>query len=130
MKFRIYYEDTDAQGIVYHSNYFKFCERARSEAFIKSGIDIFSSRAYFVVNRIEAKFIKSAVFGDMIEIKTGVDSIKKASAVIRQDIYKVQNLKGENINELLFSAFINVVYMKDKKPSKFDENVLNFLKSF
>ena len=52
MKFRIYYEDTDAQGIVYHSNYFKFCERARSEAFIKSGIDIFSSRAYFVVNKI------------------------------------------------------------------------------
>ena len=38
MKIRVYYEDTDAGGIVYHTNYIKFCERARSEVFFQRGI--------------------------------------------------------------------------------------------
>ena len=49
MKIRIYYEDTDAGGIVYHTNYLKYCERARSEYFFASNIDITSENAHFVV---------------------------------------------------------------------------------
>ncbi|EDP6863688.1 acyl-CoA thioesterase, partial [Campylobacter upsaliensis] len=44
MKMRIYYEDTDAGGVVYHSNYLKFCERARSELFFKKNVDIFDAK--------------------------------------------------------------------------------------
>lgn len=43
MKMRVYYEDTDAGGVVYHSNYLKFCERARSEIFFNKKVDIFDA---------------------------------------------------------------------------------------
>lgn len=44
MKMRVYYEDTDAGGVVYHSNYLKFCERVRSEIFFNKKVDIFCRR--------------------------------------------------------------------------------------
>ena len=53
MKIRVYYEDTDAGGIVYHANYIKYCERARSELFFeKNMIPTEGDRSSFVVRRI------------------------------------------------------------------------------
>ena len=86
MKFRIYYDDTDAQGIVYHSNFLKFCERARSEIFFSNGVN-FTSNSHFVVSRIDAKFIKPAFLGDIIDVKTTIKEIKKASLILFQEIY-------------------------------------------
>ncbi|EAL5178524.1 acyl-CoA thioesterase, partial [Campylobacter jejuni] len=49
MKMRVYYEDTDAGGVVYHSNYLKFCERVRSEIFFNKKVDIFdASKGHFL----------------------------------------------------------------------------------
>ena len=65
MKFRIYYDSTDAGGIVYHTEYIKFCEQARSEIFFKNGI-FFENEGYVVTN-LNAKFLSSAKLGDIIE---------------------------------------------------------------
>ncbi|MGE4457522.1 MAG: hotdog domain-containing protein, partial [Arcobacteraceae bacterium] len=53
MQIRVYYEDTDTGGVVYHSNYLNFCERARSEAFFRLGMSPELSSGHFVAKRIE-----------------------------------------------------------------------------
>lgn len=129
MKFRIYYEDTDAAGIVYHANYIKFCERARSEAFFNSDLEPFGKDGYFVVSEIHAKFKKPATLGDMIEVRSKAVQVKKVSVVINQQIYKVGNLKSECEPELLFEADVTVAFMNEKGMAKMSEQMLEFISS-
>jgi acyl-CoA thioester hydrolase len=73
--YRIYYEDTDAGGVVYHANYLKFAERARTE--MLRSIDIKQSdmiNYFFVVKNIEVDFIKAAKLDDLIEVHTSIIS--------------------------------------------------------
>lgn len=125
MKFRIYYEDTDAQGIVYHSNYIKFCERARSEALIKANLKLDNSK-YMVVSKLEAKFIRPAKYGDIIDIKTEIFDIKKATATFVQKIYKIENINGDKCNELLFEMNVTIAYLQNAKPIRFDDELIEF----
>ncbi|MFC2748124.1 MAG: YbgC/FadM family acyl-CoA thioesterase, partial [Campylobacter concisus] len=105
MKIRIYYEDTDAGGIVYHTNYIKFCERARSEAFFQAGLNFTKEGGYFVVSSLEAKFIASAMLGDEVFVRTKILELKKASLVLEQEIYKFDD---KNAEKLLFRATITL----------------------
>ena len=107
MKIRVYYEDTDAGGVVYHTKYLAFCERARSEVFFQNGINF--SDSGFVVRDINATFYLPARLGDLLEVKTKIDSIKRSFVNLTQYIYKDE--------ELLFKAFIKLVYLKDWKIS-------------
>ena len=118
MKFRIYYDDTDAQGIVYHANFLKFCERARSEIFFANGV-IFEPNSHFVVSKITANFIKPAFLGDIIDVKT---SLKKASVILEQSIFKDKML--------IFKAEISVAFLKDKKIAKIDEKMVEIMQNF
>lgn len=88
MKIRVYYEDTDTGGIVYHSNYINFCERARSEAFFSKGFSPELSTGGFVAKKLEANFIKPAKLGDMLEVKSELLQMKSASFILKQTIYK------------------------------------------
>jgi len=110
MKIRVYYEDTDTGGVVYHSNYLNFCERARSELFFKEGLSPHKEDQFFVVKHIDANFIKPALLGDLLDVKTNIENIKNASLVMKQDIFK----KGE----LIFSCLIKLAYLKEGKVSK------------
>ena len=74
MKIRIYYEDTDTGGVVYHTQYLAFCERARSEIFFQNGIDL--SESGFVVRKLTATYYSPAKLGDLVEVKTEINSIK------------------------------------------------------
>jgi acyl-CoA thioester hydrolase len=96
MQIRIYYEDTDAGGIVYHSNYLNFCERARSEYFFRQGMKPIIGDSHFVVRHIECDFIKSAKFADVVDVSTSISEIRKSSLKIYQEIKR-----GD---ELLFKA--------------------------
>lgn len=125
MKFRIYYEDTDAQGIVYHSNYIKFCERARSEALISAKLKLEKSK-YMVVSKLEAKFIRPAKYGDIIDITTQVIAVKNATATFLQKIYKIEDINGEKYNELLFENTVTIAYLQNGKPIRFDSAVIEF----
>ena len=126
MKIRIYYEDTDAGGIVYHTNYIKFCERARSEAFFQAGLNFTKEGGYFVVSSLEAKFIASAVLGDEIFVRSKVLEIKKASIVLEQEIYKFDD---KNAEKLLFRATIKLAFMKEEKLAKINDEIKKFLEN-
>lgn len=126
MKIRIYYEDTDAGGIVYHTNYIKFCERARSEAFFKAGLNFTKEGGYFVVSSLEAKFIASAVLGDEVFVRTKILELKKASLVLEQEIYKFDD---KNTEKLLFRATITLAFMKEEKLAKINDEIKKFLEN-
>ena len=126
MKIRIYYEDTDAGGIVYHTNYIKFCERARSEAFFQAGLDFTKEGGYFVVSSLEAKFIASAVLGDEIFVRSKVLEIKKSSLVLEQEIYKFDD---KNAEKLLFRATITLAFMKEERLAKINDEIKKFLEN-
>ena len=117
---RIYYEDTDTGGVVYHSNYLNFCERARSELFFQKGLSPHKENEFFVVRHIDADFIKSAVFGDVLEIITTLDTVKSASLSMTQDVFR-----GD---ELIFRAIVKVAYLKNGRPSKIPADVLDIFK--
>ncbi|NPA88193.1 acyl-CoA thioesterase [Caminibacter pacificus] len=121
MKKRIYYNHTDAGGIVYHSNYITFCEQARSEIFFSHGI-YFSQTSGYVIKDLKAKFIKSAKLGDIIEIKTKVKKIRKTSIELLQEIYKD--------DELIFQLEVTAVYIQDGKISKIPKKHLEILNEY
>jgi len=120
VQIRVYYEDTDCGGVVYHSNYISFCERARSELFFQKGLSPHKENEFFVVKHLEANFIKPAVFADILEVKTSMTTIKNASLCMNQDIYR-----GE---ELIFQATVKVAYLKNGKPSKIPLDILEVFK--
>ena len=126
MKIRIYYEDTDAGGIVYHTNYIKYCERARSEAFFEAGLNFTKESGYFVVSSLEAKFIASAVLGDEVFVRTKILELKKASLVLEQEIYKFDD---KNAEKLLFRATITLAFMKEEKLAKINDEIKKFLEN-
>ncbi|MBE3605409.1 YbgC/FadM family acyl-CoA thioesterase [Campylobacter sp. RM13119] len=129
MRVKIYYEDTDAGGIVYHANYIKFCERARSDLFFTAGRKFFLPSSHFVVSSLEAKFIKPSVLGDLLEIKTSVLEIKKTSLVLRQEIFRIGDINGETKPESVFAMNVTLAFLKDGKPQRLSEELLSFISS-
>jgi acyl-CoA thioester hydrolase len=119
VKIRVYYEDTDAGGIVYHSNYLNFCERARSELFFAKGLLPIVDEAHFVVRKMDCDFIRSAKFGDLIEVDTKCIEMKKASFTV------IHTVKKENI--LLFSAKVLVVLVQNGKVKRIDTKIKQIL---
>ena len=102
---RVYYEDTDLAGIVYHANYLKFIERARTEALIAAGIDQAALRAetgtVFAVRRIEAEYLAPARFQDLLRVVTRAGAVRGARAELEQEVRR-----GE---AALFRARVEVV---------------------
>ncbi len=119
MKIRVYYDDTDAGGIVYHANYLKYCERARSELFFEAGKTPTVGGAHFVVKHIEANFLKSAKLGDIIEVKHNVLKLKFTSLKLHQSIW-LDDIKIFDITSIL-------VFAKNGKPTKINEDMREFL---
>jgi acyl-CoA thioester hydrolase len=103
MQIRVYYEDTDVGGVVYHSNYLNFCERARSQLFFDAGRSPILSGGHFVAKHIEADYLKSAKFGEVLEVKTTLLEIKNASFRLLQEIFR-----GD---EKVFVMTIDLVYI-------------------
>ena len=91
---RVYYEDTDAGGVVYHSNYVTFMERARTEWLRQFGFEQDElKRDYnvlFVVRSVKVDFILPARFNDMLDVAVSVRHVGKASLVLEQVIRQQQ----------------------------------------
>ncbi len=87
---RVYFEDTDAAGVVYYGNYLKFMERARSEWFLQSSIGMKSlieeHHLVFVVSRTELNYRRSARLEDCLDVSVELAELKRASAVFKQVI--------------------------------------------
>jgi len=82
MKIRVYYEDTDVGGVVYHANYLNFCERARSDAFFQKDLMPILDNGHFVARRVVADYLSSAKLGDLLDVKTKLLEMKAASFVL------------------------------------------------
>lgn len=90
---RVYFEDTDFSGVVYHTSYLRWCERGRSDFMRLSGIthtelasSTTSEPSAFAVRRITADFVKPARIDDILEVHTEIAEITKASVLIYQKI--------------------------------------------
>ena len=87
---RVYYEDTDAGGVVYHATYLRFAERARTEALREAGIPhsvmLERSGLMFVVRRLEVDYLRPARVDDSLLVVTEPLEIGGATVTLRQDI--------------------------------------------
>jgi acyl-CoA thioester hydrolase len=120
MKIRIYYEDTDAGGIVYYSNYLNFCERARSDAFFNRGLTPVLESGHFVVKKLTADYSLSAKLGDLLEVHTELVEMRAASFVLKQTIVKDENK--------LFEMQITLAYITfEGKAQKIDKGTKELL---
>lgn len=102
---RVYYEDTDAAGVVYYANYLRFIERARTDWLRTLGVDqgrlIEAHGIAFAVRSLEAEYLKPARLDDELVVRSTFEEVGRAQVVFRQNV-----LRGE---ELLFSARVRVV---------------------
>jgi acyl-CoA thioester hydrolase len=108
----VYYEDTDITGVVYHANYLKYCERARSEI-------LGTERLYqihqqenlsFVVYRAEMNFRRGAVLGDRLEVQT------QPTLTSPYRVQFLQNIVRSSDQQLLVKAVIELVCIRQEKP--------------
>lgn len=87
---RVYYEDTDAGGVVYHASYLRFAERARTEALRDAGIahaDLLERfTLMFVVRRVEVDYLRPARLDESLTVVTEPLAVGGASVTLRQDV--------------------------------------------
>ncbi len=126
-KIKVYYEDTDAGGIVYYANYLKFIERARSEALSAVGLSNLKIKkdygALIVVKSCNIDFNKSAYFEDKLIINSIITSFSKTSFTMSQSIYRNK--------DIIVKAKVHLVFVNEKsKPIKIPEKILQSLKPF
>jgi acyl-CoA thioester hydrolase len=122
VKIRVYYEDTDAGGIVYHSRYLNFCERARSEEFFRRGMLPFGEeRSGFVVRRIDADFTGMAKLGNLLEVRTRILEETRTSILMEQSIHREE--------EEIFSMKVLLVYVVAGRPRRIPESLTEVIRS-
>ena len=121
---RVYYEDTDAGGVVYYANYLKYIERGRAEHLrvlnLKQPTLLENSGLVFVVRSVKADYLLPAFLDDIIEVQTSIKLVKHASLVFDQNIDK---------NTVLFKAEVKVVsvFKNNLKPCAFPQKILEKL---
>ena len=127
---RVYYEDTDAQGVVYYANYFRFMERARTEWLRSLGVDqvklMQQERRIFVVTKSDAEFIVPARFNDELIVTAQLGELTRATFGIEQNIYR-DSLDGELLlRGSVVAAYLDADTMRPKRvpASIFEENKL------
>jgi tol-pal system-associated acyl-CoA thioesterase len=118
---RVYYEDTDAGGIVYNANYLKFLERARTEWLRQLGIEqdhLLQLDVAFVVRHIDIEFRNAARFNQLLTVSCRVAQLKRASMVFTQEIVDEQN-------RIIVSAEVTIacVRVSVMKPIAIPEDV-------
>ena len=115
-RIRVYYEDTDAQGVVYYANYFRFMERARTEWLRALGVDqaemLNVQRRMFVVTESNAKFLAPARFNDEVVVTARLAGLTRATFDIEQNIYQ-HDLNGKLlVRGTIGAAFLNADNMR------------------
>ena len=107
---RVYYEDTDAGGVVYYANYLKYLERCRTEWLRGAGFDqsqlLRDLQLGFVVRRVEADYLRPAILDDRLEVGLRVDKLGAAQIVFAQTICRRDHAGAP---ELLLTARVQIV---------------------
>ena len=111
---RVYFEDTDVSGVVYHGNYLKYMERARSDMLRAAGIDqraaIESGEGVYVVADLAIKYRASAKLDDDLVVLSEVLEVRAASCTIHQRVIRGQ--------EVLSEARVTAAFVADGRPKR------------
>ena len=111
---RAYFEDTDVSGVVYHANYLKYMERARSDMLRAAGIDqraaIESGEGVYVVAELEIKYRASAKLDDDLIVLSEVLEVRAASCAIQQRV-----MRGTDV---LTEARVTAAFVWDGRPKR------------
>ena len=127
---RVYYEDTDAQGVVYYANYFRFMERARTEWLRSLGVDMVKlqdeDRRIFVVAEVNTRFHGPARLADELIVTAQLEKLSRVSFDIEQKIFR-NSTDGEMlISGIVKAAYLDADTMRPKRvPSSFFEDSLS-----
>lgn len=127
MKIRIYYDDTDSGGVVYHANYLKYFERGRTEYMRQRGVDpknMVAKGLIFVITHAELSFLAPARYGDIITIDTFIEEISGASIIFGYKVY----LKGKSKPLVIGTTKIALVN-REMKVQRFTDDFIARLKS-
>ena len=124
---KVYYEDTDAGGIVYYANYLKYLERARTEALATIGLSNLQIKEKFgaliIVKSCNIEFKKSAYLEDNLNIRSFIKSVTKTSFVMNQFVSKDKNI--------IVEAQVHLVFVNDKsKPVKVPQIIFDNFKPY
>ena len=124
---RVYYEDTDAGQIIYHTNYLKYFERARSSLLNLLKINQIELRrkhsTSLIVRKADLMWYKPAFLNDIIMIKSCLKYAKNSSITIKQSAYRLMDMNEEY--ELLVTGFIQIVAINNEFKVKRIKNILN-----
>ena len=125
MDIRIYYEDTDCGGVVYHSNYLGYMERSRTEVLRDLGIDlaVFHDQGLlFAITEVNIKYRFPARYNDIITVKTKIKEVTSYRIIFDSEIY---NQEGK----LCVKGSVKMVgfYAETGKVARFPDSVLSTL---
>ena len=107
---RVYYEDTDAGGVVYHASYVAFYERARTEMLRHhhfSQQELLAENVAFVVRKMTVEYLAPARLDDMLEIQSEITSMRGASMVFTQRIVNAENVVLNEADVLIVCVDLN-----------------------
>ena len=124
---RVYYEDTDAGGVVYYANYLKFMERARTEWLRDCGYEqdaLMEQGIVFVVRRVNIDYIQPARFNQLLEVLTTVTATGPASLTLEQQV------KHESTNLAEAVVKLACLDVKNFRPRKMPEQLLKDIKEY
>ncbi|MEP1443216.1 MAG: tol-pal system-associated acyl-CoA thioesterase [Hyphomicrobiales bacterium] len=118
---RIYFEDTDFSGVVYHARYLHFFERGRSDFLRLKGVHhnklqegVYGEPLFFVVKGMTLDFVQAARIDDVVHVTTKIESIKGVRVLMKQII--------ERENQLIATAEVSVVMINEKgRPKRLPE---------
>ncbi len=121
---RVYYEDTDFSGVVYHANYLRFLERGRTDSLRLAGVAQSDLHAdgeglIFAVRRMTIDYFRPALMDDVLHIESHTREVRGASLIIDQKI-----LRGE---EVIVTAEVRVAAIAGGKPARIPDHLRDVL---
>jgi len=111
MEVRVYYEDTDFSGVVYHSNYLKYMERSRTEWLRLLNVfhtDLAEEKSAFAIHRMQLQFGPPAVIDDLLTVRTTLQKLTGARSFLRQEVLRSEPDGSET---MLLGADVEVAFI-------------------
>ena len=123
---RVYYEDTDFSGVVYHASYLRFLERGRTDFLRLAGVDQSTLHAegeglIFAVRRMTIEFIKPARMDDVLEVITTTHEVRGASITLDQRV-----MRGDDV---LIEARVQVAFVSGGRARRIPEALRNAMRA-
>ncbi|MEI8327274.1 MAG: tol-pal system-associated acyl-CoA thioesterase [Betaproteobacteria bacterium] len=132
---RVYWEDTDAGGIVYYANYLKFFERARTEWLRALGLEQQALRvqtgAMFVVSEAQVKYLLPARLDDQLLVTAKILEMGRSSFTMEQQALRLATADNGNKQELLCAASVRIGWVNGAslKPARIPNQLLQALQT-